>query len=122
MAKKKPKPIKRTFVQIKDETWHCFLWRDKDYSEVHGADSEAITYTTEKEIHLNRSDFSLQTVCHELVHAYWVNLHLEDTVSMEIGKIEEIVASLIGANIIGLYQDSIHVYNELKGDLAGEEI
>lgn len=117
MSKKVLKPKNRTFVQIKDETWQCYLWSNSSYKKVHGNDSGAVALVDKKELHFREDEFSIDSVGHELVHAYWTTLHLESTISLKIDDMEEIVASFIGGNFINFYQNTLHVYNELKGDL-----
>jgi hypothetical protein len=115
----KLKPIARTFVQVKNETWHCYLWKTKQYDKKWGKDSAAITLINDKEIHFRDDyEFNPETIAHELVHAYWTTLHLDSTKEMNIDKIEEIVASFIGKNFIDFYSDTLHVYNELKKDVG----
>ncbi len=115
-------PIKTTVVQIKGDDWVCMLFSKEDYISLHD-DSDGITLPEKKEIHFHEGEeFNLDTVCHELFHAYWTNLHLPDKWKMKVEKIEEIAACMIGANIMSLSKNVLLVFNSLSGDLTSEEI
>lgn len=113
---KKAVPIASVFVQIKEHNWECLLWKTRQYEKIHGKDSRAISILDYRQIHLkNDEDFTIETIAHELLHAYWTHLHLDSVREMEVDDIEEIVASFMGGNLINFYSSTMFIYNELKG-------
>ena len=113
------KPIISTAVNIKGDIWECKLLSKEDYSSLHD-DSDGITLPQKKEIHFHEGEeFNLDTVGHELFHAYWTSLHLPDKWKMKVEDVEEIAACMIAANLINLNTNVNFVYNSLSG--SGEE-
>lgn len=49
-------------------------------------------------IYVDESHIDFETICHELYHAYFWYLHLDDVNNLSIGDFEEITASHFAAN------------------------
>lgn len=54
--------------------WRLKLLKSKKYNKKNGKDSIAITYTTDREIHVSPKGLDQETITHELVHAYMSEL------------------------------------------------
>jgi hypothetical protein len=52
---------------------------------------------SEKTIYIDKDCIDRDTICHELIHAYWSDLHLDDTNTVPLEDIEEIVAGMFTA-------------------------
>ena len=115
MARSRAKPLATLTLQIQEDTWTLRLWRGRAYERLHGEDSGAITDVIDKTIDFNNDETTLETVGHELFHAYFKYLHLDSVVEPKISDVEEIVASWIGSNLDKFHEKVHYVYNNLKG-------
>lgn len=113
MAKRKPKASYK--IQINDESWVCRVWPAKTYVKMHGNDSDAITNLVDKYMDFKDDAFLIETVSHELMHAYFKYLHLDSVVNPKIEDIEEIIASWMGTNYDKFYHKVNLIYSTLKG-------
>lgn len=119
MAKRKPKPLKSVDIQIHGNKWKARLYKPEDYIKIHGDESGALIILDEKEIHFrNDENFCIEKIGHELNHAYWPQLCLDSTESMEIERLEEIMSSYVGNNIVSLYENTMTVFRELSQETS----
>jgi hypothetical protein len=112
MAKRKPKTSIK--LQVNEEMWTCQLWPAKVYEKLHGNDSNAITDIEECTIDFRDDAVTLAICGHELMHAYFKNLHLDSVVQPKIEDVEEIIASWIGANFVKFYHKANLIYSALE--------
>jgi hypothetical protein len=72
---------------------------DADAMQEEGAyDAAGLCMIEERTILIDHNHIDFPTVCHELYHAYFSYLHLDDTTELKIGDFEEITASHFAAN------------------------
>jgi hypothetical protein len=50
--------------------WQVYLQSPSSYKKIHGSDSEAITYPSDREVYFNKDYFSAETIRHEVFHCY----------------------------------------------------
>lgn len=117
MAKSRAKPKATLTIQIYDDTWTLNIWRNKSYERLFGDDSDGQTLANKYTIEFDESAFTLDLVGHEMFHAYFKYLHLDSVTKPNIGDVEEVVASWIGANLDKFHEKVHYVFNTLKESL-----
>ncbi len=80
--------------QILGKPWLLRVLKKRKYNKKNGADSVAITYINKRRIDLGPGGMDLETVIHELVHAYLAELCTKST-ELDDEQLEEIFAELM---------------------------
>lgn len=104
-------------TKINGETWTCRLVSAKEMKAIYGKDKEpaaAFAWAAEKTIYVDWDEIEFSSIAHELVHAYWADLHLDDTNSIPLADIEEIVAGFIAAKGERLLRQARKLTKKLK--------
>lgn len=86
--------MKRINFEILGKKWTLRLLKRKRYFEKHGADSIALTKVHKRRIDLAPSGTDLETIIHELVHAYLTEI-CTHTANLDDEQLEEIFAELM---------------------------
>ena len=98
---------------IKGSEWHFYLESPTTYIRKHGSDSDAITYTKEREVYFNRSEFDTNCVRHELFHIYIVESNTNSSPDFTKDDMEDLAAEIIGEFGPLLVFESDFIYNKL---------
>jgi hypothetical protein len=81
--------------QVLGKDWILRLMKRKRYDQKNGSDSVAITTMHKRRIDLGPDGRDLETIVHELVHAYLYELCLRSTNDLSVDDLEEIFAELM---------------------------
>ena len=79
--------------KIKGLDWSFQCQSQLSYTREHGKDSDAITYTHEKEVYFNKAKLLPSTVRHELLHCYVASSGI-NSASLTADQMEEICAEI----------------------------
>lgn len=104
------KPLTYTIV---GHPWKIFLHRPKKYRELHGGDSVAITDTDKREIHFRTDELTLETIRHELVHAYVVLFNFVE-LDLDDDQTEEFFAELFGKHGEVMAHQAVEIFEMLS--------
>jgi hypothetical protein len=102
---------------ILGKTWTLRLMKRKRYMKTNGADSVAITECYKRQIDLSPYGRDLETIIHELVHAYLWEL-CAGTADLTTDAQEEIFAELMakrGQELLNLAND---LFNKISNPLV----
>lgn len=94
------------------DEWNVYLIEDDD-NVITEENAAALTKFEERELYFRKSHYNLITVKHEIGHVYFSSLYLEDTNSIPIADIEEIVCTLISYKAEQIVSDAIKVKEKL---------
>lgn len=81
--------------KILGKSWTLKLLELKKFEKKHGPEIVGITLATERKINLSPAGFDLETIVHELVHAYIREMCLSTTSDINQNDWEEICAELM---------------------------
>ena len=81
-------------IEILGKPWLLRVLKKKKYKNKHGADSVAITHINKRRIDLGPDGTDLETIIHELVHAYLTEMCTKSS-DLEDDQLEEIFAELM---------------------------
>jgi hypothetical protein len=89
---------------------------DADEMKEQRADGDfaGLCVVDERMIYIDNKNIDFQTICHELYHAYFSYLHLDDTTELKIGDFEEITASHFAANAEEILKKAKQLTKDLK--------
>ncbi len=79
---------------ILGKTWKLRVLKRKKYHKTNGTDSVAITYVNKRRIDIGPGGVDLETVVHELVHAYLAEM-CTHSADLDNENLEEIFAELM---------------------------
>src|SRR4051812_44342195 len=103
---------------VNGEPWAVKVVTAKEMKKVVGEKGIAgYCVHADKTIYIDKDSVNYGVIAHELHHAYFWDLHLEDTESISISDLREIVADLFaskGARMVGQAR-------RIEKDLRGEE-
>lgn len=97
--------------QVLGKEWLLRVLKKKKYAKKRGKDSVAITIAYKRRIDVHESGTDVETIIHELVHAYFHELCLDSCQEISVGDLEEIYAEMMskfGREILNL-ADAIHL-------------
>lgn len=69
-----------------------------------------------KTIYIHKDSIDYKTISHEVFHAYWSYLHLDDTNNIEVTDVEEIAASFFSSEGEEMVRKSKSIYQKLKSE------
>jgi hypothetical protein len=81
--------------KILGKSWVLRLMKRKRYAKKNGNDSVAITKTHKRRIDLGPNGRDLETLIHELVHAYLSEMCIGTTYEITLNDMEEVFAELM---------------------------
>ncbi len=102
--------------RINGTSWKIKIVTPKQMKKIQGKGAipaGGLCVPSEKTIYLDKECVNYTTVCHELVHAYWSDLHLDDTNNIQLSDLEEIVASLISEKGDKIVKQAKRITNDL---------
>jgi hypothetical protein len=110
--------MNNTKIRVNGEKWLVTVISAKEMRKVTGEKGIAgYCSHPDKTIYVDQDCLTYEVIAHELHHAYFWDLHLEDTESISISDLREIVADLFaskGARMVGQAR-------RIEKDLRGEE-
>lgn len=80
-------------LKIFDRKWKVRVLDNDEFTRIYGDDAAGLTIFANKEIIINASDFTLETVRHEVWHAYYASLCTSSS-SLDPNQVEEVSAEL----------------------------
>lgn len=82
-------------VKINGDTWKIKVVTPKEMKKQKLADEAfaGLCVPSEKTIYIDNESIDMQTITHELYHAYFSYLYLDDTNSLKLLDLEEITAN-----------------------------
>lgn len=83
------------YFKVLNKPWKLIVLDNKRYVRKHGDDSVAITDVTDREIFLAPKGKNYETIAHELLHAYYVELCLHSATEINKDDCEEIFAEFL---------------------------
>lgn len=104
------KPLKYELV---GHEWKMFMCTPKKYAEMHGGGSVAITDIDKREIYFRSDAFTLETVRHELVHAYVIMFNFVELDLCE-EQTEEFFAELFGKHGEVMVHQATEIFEALS--------
>lgn len=110
MGKAKLTPIK---FKILGRTWKVKVWIDQKKFEKKLGDVHAVTWSN-RIIELGPTGCDIETIRHELVHAYQKEMCIGSTSEMTNDDMEEFIAELIGRRGPELLQKADELYAAVK--------
>jgi hypothetical protein len=103
--------------QIMGKNWTLRLMKRKRYMKTNGADSVAITECYKRQIDLSPYGRDLETIIHELVHAYLWEMGV-GTATLDADAIEEVMCELMakrGQELLNLASD---LFNRISNPIV----
>lgn len=85
--------------KINGDRW-IFKIVDEDEMKTHREDGEhlaALCVPSERTVYVDHESISLMTVTHELIHAYFSYLYLDDTNGIQLENFEEIMCTFFSS-------------------------
>lgn len=85
--------------RINDDMWTFKIVNSREMKKQRedGDDIAGLCVSTEKTIYIHKDNVNYNVISHELFHAYFSSLHLDDTEALDIYQLEEIMASFFAA-------------------------
>jgi hypothetical protein len=105
-------------ISINEDNWVIYIADDND-DVIADLGSAATTDLETKEIFFRRSEIKYKKVKHELYHAYFSYLYLNDTNTLSVSDLEEIMARFFSDRAEKIIETSKLIYEkllELKND------
>lgn len=99
--------------EILGKEWTLRVLKKKKYRRANGINSVAITHTTKRRIDLGPGGMDLETVIHELVHAYLTEICTKSA-DLEDEQLEEIFAELMAKRGREMLDIADKLYGEIK--------
>lgn len=103
---------------ILGKEWQLRILKKKKYNKKRGKDSVATTIAYKRRIDIHESGTDLETLIHELVHAYLHELCLGSCTKLSAEDIEEFFAELMAKYGRELLELAEAVYMEIHNRLA----
>lgn len=103
--------------RVLGKRWKLVIPKSRKYTRKHGKDSVAVTLAWKRQITLHPQGTDLETIVHELVHAYAGEMCLRSTNKIKKGDWEEVYAEMLakrGREILNLADklfEAIHKNN-----------
>lgn len=110
-------------VKINGDSWDIRVVTVKQMKKIKDKgqpDPAGLCIPSEKTIYVDEECVNYDTICHEITHAYWSGLHLDDTTTVPLSDIEEILCSLMAAKGDRIIRQAKKVTKDLL-KLIGEE-
>jgi len=101
-------------IKIKGDTWKCSVYDDEEFLHKFGDGMAAFCQVDSKQIIFNEDDLTLQTVIHEVAHAYISYLHLIDSAELKVDQIEEIYCEMFAHDGPDILKISKRLFKSLK--------
>lgn len=98
--------------EILSKQWTLRVLKKKRYKRTNGIHSVAVTDTTKRRIDIGPSGMDLETVTHELVHAYLTEICTKSA-DLENDQMEEICAELFSKRGRELLDIADRLYSEI---------
>lgn len=121
VKKKKIKTLATESADIKGLPWKISVQVDKEYDQDHGNDSDGITYASTNHMYIKRDAFNVETILHELGHAYYHSCLVYTTGGLDNDDVEEIFCEIIAIHGPQLVQQARNLYRQLKNSLPEDE-
>lgn len=86
--------MKKVAFKILGKDWTLRVLKKKKYRKRNGADSVAITYVHKRRVDIGPDGHDLETITHELLHAYLAEL-CTHSADLDCDSLEEIMAELM---------------------------
>jgi hypothetical protein len=109
-----------TRCNISGDRWNVKVVTEKQMKKIRGPGHEAasgLCVPSEKTIYLDKECVDYATVLHELGHAYFSNLHLDDTNTIPLADVEEIVCSLWAAKGEKMCRQAKRIVKDIRKQL-----
>lgn len=98
--------------KLLDKDWKVRLLKRKKYTKKNGKDSLAITYMYKRRIDIQIGGLDVETIIHELVHAYMHELCLGST-DINVSDLEEVYCELMSKRGLELLTLADELYEKL---------
>ncbi len=99
--------------KINGDRWK-FIIISEDQMKTDHQDAAAVCLTEEKEIHITPGTLTLGNLRHELFHAYFSYLYLDDTNTIAILDFEEIMATFFASKGEEMLQKADKIFRDLQ--------
>lgn len=99
-------------IKVGDTNWEVILQYKTQFEEQHGQDCVALTDKTSKEMFFCKDNVTLDTIIHELFHAY-MELTLTSSAGLSGPQVEEVAAELVSKYGFILLKQAKQLYNQL---------
>jgi hypothetical protein len=103
---------KRIEFDVKGRKWAFSLAIDSSYKRKWGSDSCAITIFEDHEVYFRKSEFTPNTVRHEVFHVY-VYESLTNSADLSGDQMEELCAEIMGEHGVEICSLSDIIYHKL---------
>lgn len=100
-------------ITILNQKWTCVSYRLKTYNRRCGSDSVALCETDIRKISFLKDGLTIETVIHELVHAYAAELSFAE-LDLDEDQAEEFWCELFARQGIHILTLASEIFNELK--------
>jgi hypothetical protein len=98
--------------EVLGKVWTLRLMKRKKYAKKNGKDSVAMTYRQKRRIDLSPFGKDLETITHEITHAYLTELCL-DSANPDADALEEIFCEMMAKHGAVLISQSLELYNQI---------
>jgi len=107
-------------IKILEQPWKIEFLTPRKYARKWGNDSAGITDTSKKTIDFIEDFTDLETIRHELAHAYAVQMSAVE-LQLDDDQVEELFCEMIGKYALTIVQQAEHIHGEFirakrKGD------
>jgi hypothetical protein len=100
-------------VNIKGHRWTVKLYDEDTFASKYGDETAAFVVTSERTMHFQDSDLSLNTIIHELWHAHFHECNI-GSAYLKPAQVEEVSAELIAECGISLIKMARALRRELR--------
>ena len=80
-------------LTIKGLEWKFYIQTDITYRKNHGKDSDAVTYTHDREVYFNKSRLLPGVIRHELIHVMVASSGV-NSANLDVEQMEELCAEI----------------------------
>lgn len=105
--------VKEIPFEVLGKKWTLRLMKRRKYDKKNGKDSLAMTYRLKRRIDLSPKGRDLETITHEIVHAYLTELCL-DSVTLSPDELEEIFCELVAKHGMVLLGTAESLFNTIQ--------
>ncbi len=99
-------------TRILGKNWKVFKLKDEDYRKI--SDGVAVTDIDKREICISAGSCNLNTIIHEVFHAYHASLCLDSTNEITGDDYEEIYAEFVAKYSVSILENSVKILSKLE--------
>lgn len=101
-------------LNIRGRKWTIKVLPSKEFIKTHGKSTGAITRFKFRDIIFDKTELTIQTIIHELIHAYMSESHLQSATRLKVIDYEEIVCETLSEYIYEILRQAEYINSKFN--------